>query len=178
MHKNPKIMPVLLPSKTKPHRGFSLLEVLIALLVLSIGLLGLAALQTMGLKFNQQSYQRTQATLLSYEILDRIRANPVGKANAKFDNVALGAIPAHNNCLTIPLCDANAMADYDIFQWNTALASQLTEGRGVICKGTLTIDTAALPATAACAVTGTIFRVGVVWSESDLRKNMIVESQL
>lgn len=164
-------------SKTKRHGGFSLLEVLIALLVLSIGLLGLAALQTTGLKFNQQSYQRTQATLLSYEILDRIRANPVGVGIAKYDDVALGATPAHNNCLNAA-CDANQMADYDIFQWNTALASQLTEGRGVICKGTLTIDTAALPATAACAVTGTIFRVGVVWSESNLRKNMIVESQL
>ena len=44
-------------------KGFSLLEVMVALLVLSIGLLGLAGLQTFSLKFNHQSYERTQATL-------------------------------------------------------------------------------------------------------------------
>ena len=172
---NPPIIPGHFPSTTTRHCGFSLLEVLIALLVLSIGLLGLAALQTTGLKFNQQSYQRSQATLLSYEILDRIRANPIGMTN--YDNVALGVKPAHTVC-TAATCTPTQLANYDIFQWNTALASQLTEGRGVICKGTLTIDTGALPATAACAVIGSVYRVGVVWTESDLRKSMIVESQL
>ncbi len=64
--------------------GFSLLEVLIALLVLSIGLLGLAGLQTLGLKFNMQSYQRTQAALLAYDIVDRMRANPVEKNGPRY----------------------------------------------------------------------------------------------
>jgi len=64
-----------------PHKnqhGFTLLEVLIALLILSIGLLGLAALQTVGLRSNQMATMRTQATLIAYDITDRMRANPTG----------------------------------------------------------------------------------------------------
>ena len=63
------------------HRagGFSLIEVLVALIVLAIGLLGLAQLQARGLKFNQDAYVRSQATTLAYEIIDRMRAN---RANA------------------------------------------------------------------------------------------------
>jgi len=55
--------------------GFSLLEVLIAVLVLSVGLLGMAALQINALKNNLSSFQRTQAVMLSYYMLDAMRAN-------------------------------------------------------------------------------------------------------
>ncbi len=60
-------------------RGFSLMEVLVALLVLAIGLLGLAALQARGVKFNHDAYARSQATYLAYEVMDLMRAN---RANA------------------------------------------------------------------------------------------------
>ena len=60
------------------QHGFTLLEVLIALLVLSIGLLGLAALQTTGLRSNQMASMRTLATQAGYDITDRMRANPAG----------------------------------------------------------------------------------------------------
>lgn len=58
-----------------PGRGFSLLEVLVSLLILGVGLLGLAALQTRGLKFNHDAYVRSQATILAYDIMDKMRAN-------------------------------------------------------------------------------------------------------
>ncbi len=60
-------------------RGFSLMEVLVALLVLAIGLLGLAALQARGVKFNHDAYARSQATYLAYQAMDLMRAN---RANA------------------------------------------------------------------------------------------------
>lgn len=69
---------VWLPIRKKYTYGFTLLEVLIALLVLSIGLLGLAALQTSGLRFNQMASMRTLATEAAYDITDRMRANPTG----------------------------------------------------------------------------------------------------
>ena len=56
-------------------QGFSLMEVLVALLVLAIGLLGLAALQARGVKFNHDAYRRSQATYLAYEVIDLMRAN-------------------------------------------------------------------------------------------------------
>lgn len=59
----------------KTIRGFSLLEVLIALLIFSFGLMGLAALQSFSVKNNQSSSFRSQATALSYMIIDNMRAN-------------------------------------------------------------------------------------------------------
>jgi type IV pilus assembly protein PilV len=57
-------------------RGFSLMEVLIAMLILAIGLLGLASLQAQSLKFNHDSYVRSQSTILAYEMMDKMRADP------------------------------------------------------------------------------------------------------
>ncbi|HMA98346.1 MAG TPA: type IV pilus modification protein PilV [Wenzhouxiangella sp.] len=59
----------------RSQRGMSLIEVLVALLVLSIGLLGLAALQSFTLQANQGAYHRTQAVNTAYEVADFLRAN-------------------------------------------------------------------------------------------------------
>jgi type IV pilus assembly protein PilV len=56
-------------------RGFSMIEVLIALIILAVGLLGFALLQTMSLRFAQSANYRTQATNLAYDLLDQMRAN-------------------------------------------------------------------------------------------------------
>ncbi|MBD8635130.1 type IV pilus modification protein PilV [Stenotrophomonas sp. CFBP 13725] len=57
--------------------GFSLIEVMIAILILGFGLLGFALLQTMNVRYVQSANYRTQATNLSYELLDQIRINRV-----------------------------------------------------------------------------------------------------
>lgn len=58
------------------HGGFSLVEVLVAVLVLSVGLLGLAALQTRGLRANDSARIRTQVVIAAYDLADRLRAEP------------------------------------------------------------------------------------------------------
>ena len=63
------------PSPSADQRGATLIEVLVAMLVLSIGLLGLAGMQMTALKSNQSAYYRSQATVLAYDIIDRMRAN-------------------------------------------------------------------------------------------------------
>ena len=162
-------------SVTRPRRqrGFSLIEVMVALFVLSIGLLGLAGLQTLGLKFNVQSYQRTQATLNAYDIMDRIRANPVGMTASAYDNIDLSPNPSAVDCMAAG-CDAAQMADYDIGQWKASLTSLLSQGQGGICRGTLTLSPYA------CAVNpgATLFTVAVTWVEYDLNMNLTVEAQL
>ena len=58
-----------------PESGFSLVEVLVAMLILAIGLLGLAALQTQGVRFNNDAFIRTQGTTIAYDIIDKLRVN-------------------------------------------------------------------------------------------------------
>ena len=59
----------------KRATGFSLIEVMIAILVMGFGLLGFALLQTMSVRFTQSANQRTQAANLAYDMLDQMRAN-------------------------------------------------------------------------------------------------------
>jgi type IV pilus assembly protein PilV len=114
--------------------GFTLLEVLIALLVLSIGLLGLAALQTTGLRSNQMASMRTTATQLAYDIADRMRANEEGMGVTR-DALTHELIytdanddylidydatdpTATVNCAAAA-CTPEALAVYDLDQWRT-----------------------------------------------------------
>jgi type IV pilus assembly protein PilV len=107
------------------QQGFTLLEVLIALLILSIGLLGLAALQTTSLRSNQMASMRTTATQLAYDISDRMRANPVGVAAGEYV-LAGGTTPS-----------GTSIAATDLIAWNQAVTA-LPGGRSSItqCDGT------------------------------------------
>jgi len=120
--------------KRKKSAGFSLLEVLIALVILSVGLLGIAALMSTALKSNSSAYMRTQATALAYNIIDRMRANLPAANNLAYNvsmpaAAATGAIPA--TC-TGANCTSAQLATYDIGQWEYDLANQLPQGRGAV----------------------------------------------
>jgi type IV pilus assembly protein PilV len=69
------------------HRdgGFTLIEVLVAMLILSIGLMGMAGLQAVSLKMNQSAHLSSQATFLAYDIMDRMRANRTAALNQDYD---------------------------------------------------------------------------------------------
>ena len=65
--------------------GMTLIEVLVTLVLISIGLLGVAALQLTSLKNNQESYVRSQAAMLAGDILDRMRSNQTGFNAGDYD---------------------------------------------------------------------------------------------
>jgi type IV pilus assembly protein PilV len=116
-------------------KGFTLLEVLIALLVLSIGLLGLAGLQTVGLRSNQMAIMRTLATQSACEMSDRMHANPAGvDAQAYVFGLNAGHPDTAVNC-TATQCNPEQMAAYDVDAWLTRL-EELPGGRGSISRGT------------------------------------------
>ena len=73
--------PSLPPSSPRHARGMSLIEVMIALLVLAIGLLGIAAMQSLALRGGQGSLESTQAVMATNSILESIRANPTQAAS-------------------------------------------------------------------------------------------------
>lgn len=109
---------------TRDHSGgFTLLEVLIALVVLSIGLLGIAALQSVGLRGSHSAYLTSQASLLAYDMADRIRANPA--ARTTYDAHDHSAVDCDNPSST-PLAAA------DLAEWACSINALLPEGTGRI----------------------------------------------
>lgn len=75
-------------------RGFTLIEVLVSMVILAIGLLGLAAMQAISLRDNLDAYYYQQATLLAYEMQDRIRGNSDGWKELDSDNQVVAKIPS------------------------------------------------------------------------------------
>lgn len=100
-------------------RGFSILEMLIALMVLSLGLLGMASLQITGLRSLHMGKTRTQVTYLAYEMADRIRANPAGAQNGDYDGTA--ALATINCEGQANACVPSSMAQFDMSQWAQGL---------------------------------------------------------
>ncbi|MEO1574289.1 MAG: type IV pilus modification protein PilV [Pseudomonadota bacterium] len=89
---------MLSPRSPRRHQaGFSLLEVLVALVVLSIGLMGIASMQVVGLQFNQQAMTTARAIELAGDMADRIRAsNDAGRMLDVWDNSGGAAVPVSN----------------------------------------------------------------------------------
>lgn len=94
--------------------GASLIEVLVSVVIIAIGLLGLAALQNISLKLSYESYVRTQATFLAYDMIDRIRANPETAENYSIDeNGTIGQV----SCFNGDNCTSNEMRQFDLYHW-------------------------------------------------------------
>ncbi len=100
-------------------RGVGLIEVLVAVIVVSIGFLAAASLQIQGMRSNLDSKQRAQALLLVGEMMDRMRNNPAGVAAGSYDDKGTGA-------LTAPACRATGcgpsdLAALDLYEWSAKL---------------------------------------------------------
>lgn len=106
-------------------RGFSIVEVLVALVVLSVGMLGIAGLYVTTLRASGSALYRTQAVSLASDMADRIRANPLGRASYQ------GA-GANRNCVAGGVdCSTQQMAEDDVFRWRTQLGV-LPSGAGAV----------------------------------------------
>jgi type IV pilus assembly protein PilV len=128
--------------------GFTLIEVLVALIIVSIGLLGLAGLQATSVRFNQQAYLRSQAVQQAYDMADRIRANARGMWDGNYDDIdGTESDPA---CISTN-CSPADLADTDAVAWNAQNAGVLPNG-----SGTVTRDAAAA---------AVVFNIAVNWSE-------------
>jgi type IV pilus assembly protein PilV len=114
-------------SLNKPQSGFTLLEVLVAIVVVSLGLLGLAGLQAATLRNNQIAYYRAIAIQQTYDMADRIRANQVGAANGFYNNPTATT----HDCFGAT-CNPQEMAQEDFFQWNSNNVRMLPAGTGTV----------------------------------------------
>lgn len=112
------------------QRGLSLIEVLIALVVLAIGLLGTAAMQTLSLEGTANANTRSVAFYLANDMTDRMRANTKGSEDGDYTDVSKAAITA--NCSAVAGCTPKQMAYNDLQEWQTSVATLLPGGVGAI----------------------------------------------
>ena len=138
--------------------GFTLLEVLVALLVMSIGLLGIGKMMLLSARANDSAYMRSQATALAYTMLDAMRANRQAAIIQAYDT-AMGVFPLATGCGTTVAapCNSSQQAQNDLSQWGTSLAAALPAGQGSVAT-----VAAPAPPTGANNVTAT---VTVQWSD-------------
>ncbi|WP_395682627.1 type IV pilus modification protein PilV [Dokdonella sp.] len=142
-------------------RGFTLLEVLIALLIFSLGMLGLAGLMVVSVKTNQSAYLRTQASFLAQSMADRMRANigQINNYNGDYDASTAGAP-------TCTSCDPAGMRARDTAVWSQQLIDSLPNPTANInCTGTV------VPASSGAGTYDGTCEFIIQWAEANLEVN-------
>lgn len=108
-------------NKGRHATGFTLIEVLVALVVISVGMLGVAVLFADGIRLNRTSLYRTTAVALATDMAERIRSN----LNATYDGLGPG-VPG--NCDIGPACTPDQLAKDDWWRWRQSLVTYLPTG--------------------------------------------------
>jgi type IV pilus assembly protein PilV len=146
------------------QQGFTLIEVLISTLVLTVGLLGIAAMQMVSFQTNQSAYMRSQATFLAQDILDRMRANQRGYRSTTvydlIDTTNTGGIPSSPGCKDGDVgCSPAQMGVEDIREWVQFFENieGVTGYRPVLLNGAGRVERGA----------GNTFTVTVSWDDRD-----------
>lgn len=146
-------------SRTSTGRGFTLVEVLIALFVLAVGMLALAALQSRSLRDSTTAQMRGTALLFAYDISERMRANPTGVAAGSYarsstDAISVPSTPSPRCTITSTpsstnTCTPAQMATEDLYQWLKTLRGALPDPRA-----TIALDTG-----------GTVWTITLYWNQ-------------
>jgi type IV pilus assembly protein PilV len=128
-------------------QGFTLVEVLVALMVLSIGLLGVGKLVLFSSRSNDSAYMRSQATAYGYALLDHMRANKLASATYNTGGTLLTPASMSNpgNCNLASPCANALLAQYDLYN----LGQDLQRALGPTAKFSTTIVTSTDPVTLA-----------------------------
>ncbi len=148
-------------TRLRRQTGFSLLEIMVAVFVLSIGLLGVSGLQHTSKRSNYEAVQRATATMLAEDIVERIRSNVAQMTvytNAGAGRTLTGTTTAATNCATA-VCTTVTLATYDMYEFEQALIGA-TEVSGTTNTGGLASPTVCL--TGPALAPGTVV-VAIAW---------------
>lgn len=129
------------PSTARRQQGVGMIEILVTLLVVAVGLLGVAALQNVSLSTNNSAMARSMATISSYSIMDAMRIDSTNALAGDYDGTV-----AANGCAAMA---TGTLAEKQLQVW----CNQLAQNLGAVATTTGKIDCNA--ATEACTVTVT-----------------------
>ena len=151
-------------------RGFTILEVLIALLVFSLGLLGMAGLLIISVKTNHSAYLRTQASFLAQSMGDRMRANTPRVWAGDYDGTYTGTTGDTDPCPSGTPCTRANVATRDKAQWETQLGDQLPNATAnIACAPDGTVSVSPSEQAGGAPYTG-ICHIVISWSEATLER--------
>ena len=154
------------------QKGFSMIEVLVTVVILAVGLLGIAALQFMSKRSNFEAVQRTAATMLAYDIIERMRTNSTQlmeyAGDASTPSPLLGGATQSTpdpNCSTAS-CTPFKLSQYDLWEWERSLdgASEIMTASGNNTGG-LVSPTACITTTVPAGITDRSgeYRIAIAW---------------
>jgi type IV pilus assembly protein PilV len=147
----------------RPNRqaGFTLIEVLVSVIILSIGLVGVAGLQAISLRNNQSAFMRSQATALAYDMADRMRSNVLSATTGLYDPTAAATT---SGCTSTSGCSEQQLAENDLAEWNAAIATYLPMGQGYVCTDSTPNDGTGF-GDPQCDGAGTLMAVKIWWDD-------------
>ena len=143
-------------------RGMTLVESLVALVVLSVGMLGIAGLMLTGISSNRSALYRTQAVNLASDMAERIRAN--ANARIAYDSLAYDGAPDLQDCAPTANdagsnCTVAQLAEDDLARWIVSIRTALPAFRGEPAQGDVQVIAAGF------AGQPDTYRINVSWQE-------------
>lgn len=162
------------------QRGVGLIEILVAVLLISMGFLAAARMQVEGMRFSQSAYHQSQAYFLASDMIDRMRSNIDGVTKGYYSGETTSSAASNPNCDQVQ-CSSLGIARQDIYDWSANLHA-LAGHSGFV---------PALPSSATTAASGAVtdigdgvFSVVMTWNEvvqgedtqQDLRVQFALES--
>ena len=149
----------------KAQGGATLIEVLVAVAVTSVGLLGMAGLMAVSAKVNYGAYLRAQSGFIAQSLIESMHINPAAVAEGSYDGSYSGASPTNIDCSKHG-CSPQERADYDRSRFDHALGTTLPNPKASLkCTGN---GTAGSQATVAY---DGVCRLEIAWSERALSQN-------
>lgn len=141
--------------------GFSLIELLVAVFVMAVGVLGIVGLQVLSLQNNRNALYRAEAAQLAYDMMDRIRANANIAGGVDYSPIALDAAPAAPTDCRDNNCTPAQMETFDHAFWKCSLGEFNAED---VCTD-LGIQGFLPEGDGAIALNGTVYTITVQWRE-------------
>ncbi len=155
-------------NESRLQRGFTLIEMMVALLIFSLGLMGMASLMVLSVKTNQSAYLRTQASFLAQSMADRMRANmgQINAYNGTYDYSTVGSDP----CASGAACPPATQVLRDRVLWSQLLTESLPNPTAVVaCNGAVrggALQAGSAPYDGLCTMT-------ISWDETTLRRGQL-----
>ena len=146
----------------KRQTAIGMIEILIAVFLLSLGFLASAQMQVQSMRNSRSSYNQSQAYLLASDMIDRMRTNIGGVAAGSYDKAQTTSAATNPNCKT-KVCSEGELAQQDLFDWsanlhdfngNSNFVSILPSTDKIAAKGTIT------------ALANGIYAVTMTWSDT------------